>query len=220
MGGCANRRVGGVPGNGQTWWTPGPGEQGETLRGLQARLDSPDLVRGVRSGDGTAISRVLDLCLPSLRQVVSAQFGLSPEESEDVLQEVRIAFWQAATRFRGECSLQTYLVQIARRKSADYLRLRRRHALRSEALDDEQVAADDGPLGKAVERLAVAEALAKLSVRQRELLELYYTQRKSYQEIAGEMGIAIGTVGGMKAEALRKLRDALSEGGLESSDAG
>ena len=191
-------------------WSPtGLPVWGVGLQLSQGELDRPDLVQAVQAGEAAAITRVLDLCLPTLRRVVSRQFGLSPEEAEDVLQEIRITFWRAARRFRGESSLQTYLVQIACWKCGQYLRARDRHPW--ESLEGGRVPGRTDVSRSAVERVAMEKALEQLPARQREVLDLYYGNSKSYQEIAAEMGIAVGTVGAMKAEALRKLRRVLSE---------
>ena len=191
------------------------------MRSSKAELDHPDLVRAVQAGDGAAISRVLDLCLPSLRYVLSRRFGLSGDEAEDVLQEVRIAFWRTATRFRGEASLETYLVQIACRRAVDHIRSRQRQAARSLALDDGKAArSEDRALNTVVDRHAMNQALEQLSPRQRSLISLFYLQAKSYQEIAAEMGITIGTVGSMKAEALTRLRYAFAAGSGEGNAVG
>jgi RNA polymerase sigma-70 factor (ECF subfamily) len=183
---------------------------GPAVHPSQTELDNPELVEAVRAGDGEAVAHVLDVCLPSLRRLVGVRFGLSSEEAEDVLQEVRIAFWRAAPRFRGECSLQTYLVQITRRRCIDHLRARERRS--ADPLDEHgSTGREDPAVETAVDRLAMAEALEQLSPRQRQVLDLYYVHSKSYREIAAEMGIVIGTVGAMKAEALQKLRRALSD---------
>ncbi len=182
---------------------------GPGLHPSQINLDNPEVVQAVRAGDGEAIARVLEVCLPALRQLASNRFGLSAEESDDVLQEVRIAFWRAATRFRGECSLRTYLVQITRRKCIDHVRARERQA--SDALDSHNVEGRNDPaVETAADRLAMERAMAQLTPRQRQVLDLYYVQGRSYQEVAAAMGIAIGTVGAMKAAALDKLRSTLS----------
>jgi DNA-directed RNA polymerase specialized sigma24 family protein len=92
----------------------------------RAELDDPALERAVQAGDGAAISRVLELCLPWLRRRLSARLGLSTEDCEDLLQEVRLAFFTAATRYRGECSLRTFISGIACHECSDYLRARQR----------------------------------------------------------------------------------------------
>jgi len=189
------------------------------VSGQSLDLDQPDLLQAVRSGERAALGRVLELCLPSLRRIVSSRFKLSPQECDDILQEVQVAFLAAASRFRGQCTLHTYLVQIACRKCVDYLRRRRREAQYWQQVGPDQVAVDnDDALERLADRLAVEEVLRCLTPRERLLLELFYAQGKSYKEIAAEMGIAIGSVGAMKAEALLKLREAFSTPAEEVRD--
>lgn len=181
------------------------------MRPARIELDSPELVSAVRAGESEAISRVLELCMPSLRGVVCGRFAIPPELSEDVLQEVRIAFWRAATRFRGECSLRTYLIQITCCKCVDYLREKSRRATDISNLEEDSVHLVDANPGDAmVDRMAIEQGMAELPHSQREVLHLYYCEQKSYREIAEEMQIPIGSVGGLKAEALSYLRTRLS----------
>lgn len=180
------------------------------LRRSRAELEDPGLVRAVQTGDGAAISRALDLCTPLLRAVICGRFGLSAEECEDILQEVRIAFLDAGPRFRADCSLRTYFVRITCRLCANHLRARRRHDPEPRPLEEAHgIAIDDHALAAVLDRLAVEGALHHLSERERLLLDLFYVQGKSYKEIAAEMGIAIGTVARMKSDALAKLRRAV-----------
>lgn len=189
---------------------------------VRKELDDPGLARAVQAGDGAAISRVLELCVPSLRPRLVGRLGLSAEDCEDLLQEVRVAFLAAATRFRGECSLRTFLSQIACYKCTDYLRARRRRDRNSQRAAGEPASRRDDPmLGEALERLAVTEAMAQLTPRERQVLELYYLQERSYQEISAVMGIGTGSIGALKAEALLKLRTAISdEGGSAVGESG
>ncbi len=174
-------------------------------------LRDPDLIEAVRSGDRAAIAHALSLCLPSLRRVVSARLGLPQEACEEVLQEVQVAFLLAAPRFRGECSLHTYLVQIACRKCADYVRAQRREETHRRALEVQETQSQGAVWDQITDKLAIEYAFASLGARERRMLELFYGEAKSYKEIAAELGLAIGSVGALKAEALAKLRVALSE---------
>jgi RNA polymerase sigma-70 factor (ECF subfamily) len=180
------------------------------LRPSDAELNDPRLVRAVQAGDGAAISRAIELCIPLLRTVVCGRLGLSAEECEDILQEVRIAFLEAGPRFRAHCSLRTYLVRITCRLCAAHLRARGRHGPEPRPLEEARgIAVDHQALAAVLDRLSVDGALDHLSERERLLLDLFYVQGKSYKEIAAEMGIAIGTVARMKSDALAKLRRAI-----------
>ena len=63
-----------------------------------------------------------------------------------------------------------------------------------------------------VHGLRAAEALASLDARSREIVVLRVYEEKSYQEIADETGLPVGTVGYMLHEALQKLARALRSG--------
>jgi len=186
------------------------GRLGGELRPSAPTPEDPEFIAAVRAGDRAAVARALDLCLPALRQLVARRFGLSPEDCEDILQEVQVAFLAAAPRFRGECTLHSYLMQIACHKCADYLRRRERSGAHSHASGQRQAAArNDDALEIAVNKAALEEAISCLTPRERRLVELFYTEARSYREIAAELGIAIGAVGALKAAALLKLREAL-----------
>ena len=181
--------------------------------------DDPDLIRAVRAGDGQAISLVLDECLPWVGRYLTGRYGLSSDELDEVLQEVRVAFLKAATRFRGTCRLRTYLTQIACRKYVDLLRAKSRHAVESHEFDESYAEGDCADPGQSVpDRVSLHEALAELSPRQREVVIMYHLNGKSYADIADELGIAIGTVAATKAEALQRLRGLLTEAGVGSAE--
>lgn len=181
--------------------------------------DDPDLVRAVQAGDGWAVSRVLEQCIPWIGRYLARHHGLSSDELEDVLQETRVAFLNAATRFDGRSRLKTYLTQIACRKCIDQIRAKSRGAAQSYELDERCIEADNADPGKSVpDRVSLERALAQLSPRQREVVTMYHFESKSYSDIADELGITVGTVAGTKAEALQRLRKLLTEAGVCSAD--
>ena len=188
------------------------------LGAAQGDRDDPGLVQAVQRGDQSAVSRVLDDCLPLLRRRLAKRYRLSPDDLEDVLQEVRLAFLDAAPRFRGTCQLSTYLTQIACRKCIDLLRARARQAEELYPRDESRIAGDRGNLEENVaDRVVLEEALAQLSPRQRQVVVMYHCDGRSYAEIAQELDIAIGTVAATKAEALQRLRSLLTDAGVSSA---
>lgn len=181
--------------------------------------DDPNLVRAVQAGDGWAVSRVLEQCIPWIGRYLARHHGLSSDELEDVLQETRVAFLKAATRFDGRSRLKTYLTQIACRKCIDFLRAKSRHPVGTQELDESYAEGDCADPGQSVpDRVSLQRALAQLSPRQREVVVMYHLNGKSYSDIADELGITVGTVAGMKAEALQRLRKLLTEAAVCSAD--
>jgi RNA polymerase sigma-70 factor (ECF subfamily) len=194
-------------------WAP---TQGGTVGRSRGELDAPELARAVQAGDCTAISRALDLCLPALRQRLTSRLGVSPEDCEDLLQEVRIAFLAAAPHFRGECSLHSFLCEIASHKAIDHLRARRRELAGERTREARPPGQLDPGLSRVVERLAAREMLSLLTPRERQVVELYYLEERSYREISELLGISYGTISALKGEALLKLRRLGSQGAAES----
>ena len=196
---------------------------GETLNFHESRpkLDDPNLVRAFRTGDGAALSVVLELCVPTLRRVLAGRFGLSGDDLEDVLQKVRIAVWQAASRFRGESLLETYVIQIACNKARDHLREQSRRPVESAAVEESHASPSGaGDPETVLDRLRVEQALAQLPRRQREVVHSCLMLGRSLKETAADMGIAIGSAASMKAEGLLKLRRELLDEGAGAAAGG
>lgn len=116
--------------------------------------------------------------------------GRDREEAQDVLQE---SYWKilgGEARFRGESSLKTFLFGVIRRTAAARRRketLRRVLSLRFEGATEAVAAA---PLDQRLDLLA---ALARLSRRQREILELVFYQDLTIEEAAGVLSIGVGS---------------------------
>ena len=62
----------------------------------------------------------------------------------------------------------------------------------------------------------LAEALATLPAEDRLLLELFFTQEASYEEIAQALGISVDSVGKQKFRALQKLKEILKQRGIDA----
>ena len=112
------------------------------------------------------------------------------EAAEDVVQEVFLAVWRQAERYRPERgAVKTWLLAMVHHRAIDRLRRRTTSGLTAE-LSEEQIVA----------------ALAMLPVEQRDTIELAYFGGKSQSEIAALLGVPLGTIKGRTRLALEKLR--------------
>jgi len=141
-------------------------------------------------------------------------------EAEDVLQEVFVQVWREATSFdRSRGSVPAWLMSIARNRSIDRLRSRRRKdaAQRDKELTDllEPVPGVDEDVATMSDVGRVRHALATLPEVQRQALLMSYFGGRSHSEIAAAIGVPIGTVKSRIAGGLQALRAALgrTEGG-------
>jgi RNA polymerase sigma-70 factor (ECF subfamily) len=136
----------------------------------------------------------------------------SRESAEDVVQEVFLAVWRQAERYRSERgSVKTWLLAMVHHRAID--RLRRRSSGESSELSEQLEDARVAPVWQqAFEQMRgeqIAVALAALPSEQRETIELAYFGGKSQSEIAALQGVPLGTVKGRTRLALEKLRGLL-----------
>ncbi|MFH8728969.1 sigma-70 family RNA polymerase sigma factor [Streptomyces termitum] len=136
-----------------------------------------------------------------------------PREAEDVTQQVFAAAWRGRATFRPERgSLPAWLTGIARRKTADALTARTRRTALTASLGaalEHEGRADGEPEG-ILDRLVVAEELARLPRVQRDVLELAYFADLTQTQIADRTGIPLGTVKSHARRGLRRMRHNLA----------
>jgi len=113
-------------------------------------------------------------------------------DSDDMLQEVYMLAFQKADLLKDEASFKPWLLRIARNKCNDYYRAR---AKQFELPFDEAIenTLTIGRVGITNES-AVRDTLALLPDKDKQILYLYYFQRKPQADIAASLGIPLGTV--------------------------
>lgn len=142
------------------------------------------------------------------------------ESAEDVVQEVFLAVWRQAGRYRSERgSVKTWLLAMVHHRSID--RLRRRSSGESAELGEQLEDVRAVPVWQqAFEQIRgeqIAAALAALPPEQRATIELAYFGGKSQSEIAALQGVPLGTIKGRTRLALDKLRGLLGDLRQEST---
>jgi RNA polymerase sigma-70 factor (ECF subfamily) len=133
--------------------------------------------------------------------------------AEELVQETFVRLWRTAGSFdqrRG--SVGAFVFTIARNIAVD---LWRRPSSRPFDPEPEELAEPVDRADRIVTVLAVRDALRSLSVAHREVLELTYRGGLKQTEIAEILGVPLGTVKTRTYYALRALRLALQERGLD-----
>ncbi|HED13646.1 MAG TPA: sigma-70 family RNA polymerase sigma factor [Gammaproteobacteria bacterium] len=118
-----------------------------------------------------------------------------PHIASDLVNEVMLAVWNGAERFREGSKVKTWLLGIARYKVIDQLR-KRKHDDFSE-LDDEvpdDTLITEELLTLAEDRAAVRDCLERLSATQREVMQLVFYEELHYREVAELTACPEGTV--------------------------
>jgi RNA polymerase sigma-70 factor (ECF subfamily) len=123
---------------------------------------------------------------------------MSPEDAEDVTQEVFITLVGSASRYREQDRFSAWLFSIARKKASNWRRrtwIRRRFSQKQSA--PVAVAYEkehDSPANRASLRQMVAQSLAKLPLHQREVIWLHFVEGFEGDEIAEILKIRRDTV--------------------------
>ncbi|HEU5343823.1 MAG TPA: sigma-70 family RNA polymerase sigma factor [Ktedonobacterales bacterium] len=177
------------------------------------------LLAQIATGDEEALRQLYLAYRPRLRRYLWHQLAGDNASVEDALQEVFLAVWRTSGGYRGEARVSTWLYQIARYVA---LGVRRRHARQPDALpldpddDDDHLpyrapewAANDSCERRALDRVALRDALARLSPRHREALTLVFQHGFSPQEVAQILDVPAGTVKSRISYARKALMRAL-----------
>ncbi len=161
-------------------------------------------------GDRAAFATLYERTSPHLLAVV-LRINRDRAQAEDILQEVYVNVWRAASSFDAAQSQPlTWLTSIARNRAIDSLRRgQTQPKLRTVGpaagdTDDEDddvydTVADDAPgpldlLGRASESRALAACMDKLSALQRQSVALAFYQGLSHAEVAEQLRQPLGTV--------------------------
>ena len=90
----------------------------------EARSDERRLVANVLGKDRKATAEFVGRCADWVYPLLRRRLVPRSEVIEDTLQEILLAAWQALSTYRGDSSLQSWILGIARHKIDDYYRRR------------------------------------------------------------------------------------------------
>lgn len=139
--------------------------------------------------------------------------------AEDVTQEAFLSIWRSGARYdaaRG--SVRTWMLGIVRNRAIDALRSKTGKAPKLDFDDDsilEHRPAAEQTESEALQRETAQEvrgALDDLPGEQAKVIQLAYFGGFSHSEIAGMLGVPLGTVKGRMRLGLEKIRGELAEG--------
>jgi RNA polymerase sigma-70 factor (ECF subfamily) len=184
------------------------------------------LIQRFNSGDESAFDEIV---IRYRDRIFSIAIGLlrNRADAEEITQDALVRAYRGLARFRGDSSLATWMhritVNLARNRYWYFFRRRRQdslpleHAFGSEeggSLADVIATEDPDPAQLAIrDEFAehISAAMSRLDAPQREILTLRNLRALSYEEIADELGINVGTVKSRIARARDNLRALIAE---------
>ena len=198
-----------------------PGEATSTDPAVQFYEEK--LIRRIRDGEHDLF---YELVRPYEGRVYSAALSIlrNEHDAEDVAQEAVLKAFKHLGQFRGESRFSTWLIQITVNEAR--LRIRKLHAHMTEPITEQQDEQGNytprdfadwreipsETLERKEVRQLLAEALASLGEKYREVFVLRDMQHLSIEETAQALGISTGSVKTRLLRARLMLRDLLAPG--------
>ena len=166
-------------------------------------IQDAELVRLAQAGDAKAFEALVVKYQRRIARHV-ARYVKAAGDVEDVVQETFIRVYRGLASFRGDSAFYSWLYRIATNTALNHLQRSPADVLLGDDAPEERVEAFEPGVSDAEdpERTLMAKqiaetvqrALTKLQPELAEALMLYEVEGKAYAEIAGMLGIPIGTV--------------------------
>jgi RNA polymerase sigma-70 factor (ECF subfamily) len=169
--------------------------------------DGAELLLACANGDEEALGSLYDR-YGKLSYGVALRVLRNATLAEDAVQDAFLTVWrQAASYDRARGKVSTWILTLVHRRAVDLVRRQRRF----NAVAMEPPAAPLTPVESLEEvalRSELQAALQTLSSAEREVVDLAYWDGLTQSQIAGALGIPLGTVKSRTFTALAKLREA------------
>lgn len=152
--------------------------------------------------------------------------GADLHGAEDCAQEALLRVYRYRHDYRPDVPFPAFLFTLARRSFLDWKRRVVRWTARTSVLEGDEPgaaplshdAASADPAAVCAERIDLAEALAALPRRLRDVVELGTIRGLPYERVAALLGIPVGTVKSRMHHAIARLRGVLGDGDAPAAD--
>lgn len=175
------------------------------------------MIRAAQTGDPAAFDALVRAHGTAVYNFLRS-VGATDLDAEDLAQEVFVRAHRALPRFRGDCSLRTWLFSVAINltRSQRAFSRRRRPVWEDSGEGTDASVMEQHPDGAdlehgVVQRQLIRRALASLPWELRAAIVLRDVQGMEYGEIAEVLAVPIGTVESRVFRARRRLRPMLAE---------
>lgn len=171
-----------------------------------ADINEVELLQQVASGNRAAFKILYDIHSANVYKLTVRLLG-NPDDAAEITQDIFLSLWKNAGRIRGDSKLSTWLYRVAvnkainfRKRGGVFTQLKQILSLGDEddSLVEQLPAAETARPDRQWEarqaEVKLADLLAGLPQRQREIYLQHKLEGLSYKEIAEEMKISLGSV--------------------------
>jgi RNA polymerase sigma factor (sigma-70 family) len=182
-------------------------------------LNEWNLIEKLKQGDQSAFKQIVET---SQGLVYNTALGIvqTPEDAEDVTQEVFVQLYESINSFKGESKLSTWLYRITISKAMDHLRKKKRKkrfayiqslfGANDELIHDPPDFVHPGvTLDNKEKARELFKAIDQLPEKQKVAFTLNRVEGLSYQEISEIMKLTVASVESLLHRARKNLRKIL-----------
>ncbi len=178
-------------------------------------LSDEKIVKQIQGGDKEKFGKIIERYQGKLFGYVKNLVNQNNMEVEDIVQESLISAYENLNGFNTSKKFSSWLYRIAHNKAIDYFKKRR---LKTENIDDRDEVLEIKS-EKIIEEMEIekeekkklGKAIKKLELKYREVIDLYFFEDKSYEEISDILHIAVNNVGVLLYRGKNMLRKILEE---------
>src|SRR4051794_27515064 len=171
---------------------------------MEASLSDAALVARCRAGDQDAWAELVNRFSRYVYAIATQGFGLSPDDAEDVFQEVFARVYQHLDRLRNDEAIRPWIAQLTRRLCIDRLRSSGREGPAD--MDTLEPAQADESLTLLDEAMTVRAGLEAVGAACSEILDRFFCRDESYKVIGDALGLPAGTIASRISRCLAKLK--------------
>jgi RNA polymerase sigma-70 factor, ECF subfamily len=200
-----------------SWELTAPSARNPTtaaLRGSIERVTDEELVLLARQGDPDAFDQLVARHQSAVFRAALAALRVR-EDAEEVAQDAFVRAWRSLGRFRGDSSFRTWMLRIAWNRAISRRRGLANWWRRATPIDDvvepmERAGGQHAEVQHTELQAHAKHAIQALTPKLRDALLLAQSGDYHYDEIAGMLGVPLGTVKWRVSEARRKVRERLA----------
>jgi RNA polymerase sigma-70 factor (ECF subfamily) len=158
-------------------------------------LTDQQLISLSQGGDTVAFDHLFDRYRESMRKLYVQRTGGNVDDADDLIQDTFLKVYLNLQRYDPAYTFGQWIYTIARNTFIDYLRKRQDNIpLESVQRGQSTLPTPEQSVIDSQQRAQLESFLERMKPRYRRLIELRFFRDFSYEEIAAELGIPLGTV--------------------------
>jgi RNA polymerase sigma-70 factor, ECF subfamily len=183
---------------------------------MESRTISNEIIDKIQNGDELAFKEMVESKTSDWIALVIRIFRVNEHDAKDIVQSALIKIWKKIKSFRKESSFDTWAYVIVRNEAFVFLKNKNCISKKESSLEELSPEIDEEDLnfncfsGLSLEETAsniletkedltlyremIEGVLCEMSDEHHEIIRLVLEQEKSYQEVAKELDIPVGTV--------------------------